>query len=96
VRDGESLVEMVAQAKGQETGRATGETWYRVSLPGSTFGVMAKHGVVREAPPITRWMIGRSLAEVTTWVKKKYGAIVQDDDAAGTDTNTYVNEGTNR
>lgn len=50
--------------------------WYFVSLSYATYGIAVDDGdIVRIAAPIARWMIGRNLSYVTSWVKGKNGEI---------------------
>jgi hypothetical protein len=46
---------------------------YRVVLPYFVAGVIVRMGVVVEAAPILRWAVGKSLADLETWVRKKRG-----------------------
>lgn len=45
----------------------------RVSLPYATFGVVCRGGVVVEAAPIARWMVGRTEQDCARWVRRKQG-----------------------
>lgn len=47
-----------------------------VSLPYATYGIRVEGGVVVEAPPIARWMVGRGEAEVAAWLRRKGARLV--------------------
>lgn len=47
----------------------------RVVLPYAVFGVVVEDGKVTMAAPIGRWMIGKKLSYVKTWVERKGGEI---------------------
>ena len=47
-----------------------------MSLPHATYGLLVdERGVVRDAPPIARWMIGKDPAEVRRWLDRKGASI---------------------
>ena len=46
-----------------------------VTLPYATFGIRVKQGKIVNAPPIAKWMIGKTLLEVRAWVAKKKGTV---------------------
>lgn len=49
-------------------------SWWRLSLPHAVFCVTESDGVVTEAAPIGRWMVGRALVEVRRWAERKGGS----------------------
>jgi hypothetical protein len=42
-----------------------------LSLPWATFGLVARVGLITEAPPIARWTVGRSETEVAMYYRKR-------------------------
>ena len=42
-----------------------------VSLPWAAFGLIARDGVVCDAPPIARWCIGKQLKGVLAYYRKR-------------------------
>lgn len=44
-----------------------------VSLPYATYGIEVAAGVVVDAAPIARWMIGKDTQFVRSWIAKKGG-----------------------
>ena len=50
--------------------------WYWFSLPYATYGVAARNGVVCNAAPIARWMIGKELSFVMNWCRAR-GSLVE-------------------
>lgn len=44
-----------------------------VSLPYATFGIEVEGGVVTDAAPIGRWMVGKDTSFVRGWITKKGG-----------------------
>lgn len=50
--------------------------WYWIDINHACFAVLVTDdNVVEKAPPIAKWMIGRQLDEVRSWVTKKQGSI---------------------
>lgn len=47
----------------------TRAVWVQLSY--CTFGIEVEDGVVVDAAPIARWMIGKSEQEVADWVRSK-------------------------
>jgi hypothetical protein len=41
------------------------------------FGVVSIDNVVSEAPPIARWMIGKSLAEIKPWLLQRKAKVIE-------------------
>ena len=49
---------------------------YWISLSYATFGVITdNYNIITEAAPIGKWMIGKTILEVYSWVLKKRGEI---------------------
>lgn len=46
----------------------------RVVLPYATYGIIVEDGTVIDAPPIARWMVGKTTRCVRKWLDEK-GAI---------------------
>jgi hypothetical protein len=46
-----------------------------VTLPYATFDIRIKQGKIVNAPSIAKWMIGKTLLEVRSWVKEKKGMV---------------------
>ncbi len=46
-----------------------------VKLPYATFGIRVEEGKVIKAPPIAKWMVGKTVLEVRAWVKGKKGTV---------------------
>jgi hypothetical protein len=53
--------------------KATASDLYQVDVGYFCAGVVVRMGVVVEAAPILRWAVGKSLADLETWVRKKRG-----------------------
>ena len=53
---------------------STEPRWIWVSLPYATYGIAVKGGVVVDAAPIARWMVGKSETYVADWLRRK-GAV---------------------
>lgn len=51
--------------------------WYWVSLPYATGGVGVEFGRVEEAPPIFKWMVGKSQLAVWAWLARKNAEVEQ-------------------
>lgn len=49
--------------------------WYRITLSYACGGIRTHEGLVVEAAPIFRWMIGKYIGYVEGWVAKKRGTI---------------------
>lgn len=47
--------------------------WIWVSLPYATYGIEVEDGIVIDAAPIARWMIGKDTQTVRNWIAKKGG-----------------------
>ena len=50
-------------------------TTYQITLPYACFGVAVATNKVVDAPPIGKWMVGKSWAYVAEWVAKKHGSV---------------------
>lgn len=46
----------------------------RVVLPYATYGLIVKDGIIVDAPPIARWLIGKTTAFARLWIRDKRGA----------------------
>ena len=57
-----------------EEGEKNRET-YTVSFPYGAFGISVEDGVVVEAAPMGKWMLGKTLSVVRGWVGKKGGSV---------------------
>ena len=51
------------------------KTLCQVKLPYAVFGMVATNGIVSEAAPIGKWMVGKSLDYVSAWVSQRNGTI---------------------
>ena len=51
--------------------------WLRIELSYAVFAVAIKAGIVVDAAPIARWMIGKARLDVEAWVRRKSGIIVE-------------------
>lgn len=49
--------------------------WVYVSLPHATYALGIEHGLVREAPPIARWAVGRHWGDVESYLRRKRATI---------------------
>jgi len=47
-----------------------------VNLPYACYGILTTDGKVTFAPPIARWMVGRSETFIAAWIKRKGGRFV--------------------
>ena len=45
--------------------------WIWVSLPYATYSLAVRDGLVVDAPPIARWMVGKSEVYVASWLQWK-------------------------
>lgn len=54
---------------------------YQITLDYACFGVTLRAGVVVTTAPIARWMKGKTLEEITEWVKSKGGTIEHVEDS---------------
>jgi len=50
---------------------------YQIKLSYATFGIMVENNIVVEAAPIGKWMVGKELDYIVTWVKSKKGEIIK-------------------
>lgn len=48
---------------------------YQVKLPYAVFGIVLTDGVVSEAAPIGKWMVGKSLNFIKAWVLQRKGTV---------------------
>lgn len=49
---------------------------YRIDLPYACYGIeTSQNGWVVRTPPIARWMLGKRINTIETWVRKKKGTI---------------------
>lgn len=53
------------------------ETLWQVDIRYACFGIVSEDGVVIEAAPIGRWMIGKDIAFVRRWVNGKRGTMIE-------------------
>ena len=49
---------------------------YRVKLSYATYGIEIENDIVTEAPPIAKWMIGKNIVTIMSWVANKHGNII--------------------
>lgn len=49
---------------------------WQIQLPYATFGIVVQDGLVAEAAPIGKWMVGKALAQINSWVLRKGGKLV--------------------
>lgn len=54
--------------------------WVWVSLPYATFGLGIEDGKIVEAPPIARWVIGKSEMWVASYYRRKGATFIVLDD----------------
>ena len=47
--------------------------WIWVCLSYATYGIKVEGGIVMDAAPIARWMIGKDTAFIREWIAKKGG-----------------------
>lgn len=45
--------------------------WYWVSLSYATYGIATKGGIVVDAAPIARWMVGKDENYCWAWLRRK-------------------------
>ncbi len=45
----------------------------QITLPYACYGIALKDGWCIDAPPIAKWMIGKSILYIADWVKGKKG-----------------------
>jgi len=51
---------------------------YQVTLPYACFGILIdSSNIIRNSAPIGKWMIGKSLDYIESWVRRKNGTIVK-------------------
>ena len=48
---------------------------YQIDLSYACAGIILSHGVVVEAAPIFKWMVGKCESTVREWVTNKHGKI---------------------
>lgn len=48
---------------------------WQVTLPHACYGIATEAGVVVEAAPVGRWLLGMSVEEVSAWVRGKGGTL---------------------
>jgi hypothetical protein len=48
---------------------------WQIKIPGACFGVISEFGVVVQAAPIGKWMVGKSATSVAEWVVRKRGTM---------------------
>jgi len=48
---------------------------YRIILPYATFGIEVENDIVTEAPPIDKWLVGKNIVTIMSWIATKYGDI---------------------
>lgn len=48
---------------------------YLVTLSYACFGIVVLDGYIATSAPIGKWMVGKTLAEVESWISKKKGTI---------------------
>lgn len=53
------------------------EKWIRMELPYACFAVIIEDEKCVSAPPIAKWMIGRKFDEISLWVFKRGGTILE-------------------
>jgi hypothetical protein len=59
---------------------------YQVELSYACYGIVVVDGVVTEAPPIARWMIGKTVQKILWWVLGKIGSMKVIDRMDGTES----------
>lgn len=47
------------------------ERFFWVDIHYACFGLLARDGVVVDAPDIAKWMIGKKLTDIKPWLKSK-------------------------
>ncbi len=48
---------------------------YIITLSYACFAVFVNDGVITDAAPIGRWMVGRRVDDVCKWVRSKHGSV---------------------
>jgi hypothetical protein len=51
------------------------ERLYIINLSYANYSIIAVNNIITEAPPIVKWMVGKSIDEVEKWVKSKKGTM---------------------
>jgi len=59
---------------------------YQVELSYACYGIVVVDGVVTDAPPIARWMIGKTVQKILWWVLGKIGSMKVIDRMDGTES----------
>jgi hypothetical protein len=49
------------------------KTSYWINLEYATFGITVDDNIVTEVPPIAKWMLGKNIHFILSWVQKKKG-----------------------
>jgi hypothetical protein len=47
-----------------------------VSLPYATYGIAVEDGVVAQAPPVAKWMLGKDERYCANWLRRKGATLV--------------------
>lgn len=49
--------------------------WYQIDVGYACGGIEEREGIIVDAPPIFKWMIGKELSFVMKWIRKKRGKV---------------------
>jgi len=49
---------------------------WRIVLPYAVFGVIVKNNIIVDSAPIGKWMIGRTLDFIQSWIANKNGTML--------------------
>ena len=49
---------------------------YNIDLSYANYGIVVDRDIVIEAPPIAKWMVGKNISVISTWVIKKRGIML--------------------
>ena len=53
------------------------DTIYQIDLPYACGGLLCENDIVIKAPPIFKWMIGKNIKYIESWVKSKNGQLIK-------------------
>jgi hypothetical protein len=53
------------------------DRYFWIDIHYACFGIIATEDVVSEAPPIARWMVGKSLADIKSWLLNKKAKVLE-------------------
>ena len=50
---------------------------YIADIGYACFGVVVEDDIVKEAPPIAKWLLGRNISKLKSYVKQRNGKLVK-------------------